>query len=105
MYNETHIKEKMATILRKPVSKLKNRARLADLVTDSFGAVELIIELQDELGVRFIQEDFKNVKTVGDLIRLIQSGGARSGHPCNEMVLSNTRPRNSLYMRPQPGGK
>lgn len=67
------IKTKMSSLLRQPVSKLQDDAVLTDLVTQSLLLIEMVIELQEEFNVRLVQDDLKNVKTVGDLIRVIQS--------------------------------
>lgn len=67
------IREKMAAFLNLPLSRLEESARLGDLVTDSFILVQMVIELQEDLGVRLVQEDLKSVQTVGDLTRLLHS--------------------------------
>ena len=71
--DKNEIKEKIASFLRQPVAKMKDNALLADLVTESFVLIEMIIELQEELGIHLVQEDLKYVKTVGDLIDLLES--------------------------------
>ncbi len=67
------IKAKMSSLLRQPVSKLQDDTVLTDLVTQSLLLIEMVIELQEEFGVRLVQDDLKNVRTVGDLTRLIES--------------------------------
>ena len=67
------IKTKMSSLLRQPVSKLQDDSVLTDLVTQSLLLIEMVIELQEEFGVRLVQDDLKNVRTVGDLTRLIES--------------------------------
>ena len=67
------IKEKMSSLLRQPVSKLQDDAVLTDLVTQSLLLIEMVIELQEEFNVRLVQDDLKNVRTVADLTRLIES--------------------------------
>ena len=64
------VKEKMASCLRQPIFKLQDGTVLTDLVAESFILVEMVIELQEEFGVRLVQEDLKDVKTVGDLIQV-----------------------------------
>ena len=68
-----NIKAKMSGLLRQPVSKLQDDTVLTDLVTQSLLLIEMVIELQEEFGVRLVQDDLKNVRTVGDLTRLIES--------------------------------
>jgi acyl carrier protein len=67
------VKAKMAGLLRLPISKLQDESALTDLVAQSLVLVEMVIELQEEFGVRLVQEDLKDVKTVGDLTRLFET--------------------------------
>jgi len=49
--------------------KITRDARLfEDLDLDSIDAVDLIVKLQDLTGRKFKPEEFKSVRTVGDLI-------------------------------------
>jgi acyl carrier protein len=73
MIEKDKVKEKIADFLRQPVSKLEDDTALTSLVAESFALVEMVIELQEEFGVRLVQEDLKNVKTVGDLTELFES--------------------------------
>jgi acyl carrier protein len=76
MLDKNNVKEKMASLLKQPVSKLEDGAVLTSLVAESFALIELVIELQEEFRVRLVQEDLRDVKTVGDLTSLIAN---RSG--------------------------
>jgi acyl carrier protein len=76
MLDKNNIKEKMARLLKQPVSKLEDGAVLTTLVAESFALIEMVIELQEEFRVRLVQEDLRDVKTVGDLTGLIAN---RSG--------------------------
>ena len=67
------VKEHMSQILKVPIARLKDDSNLSDLVTDSFVLVDMVIELQEEFDILLVQEDLKNVKTVGDLVRLFES--------------------------------
>ena len=67
------IKAKIASLLKQPISKLGDDTVLTDLVVESFALIEMVIELQEEFKVRLVQDDLKNVKTVGDLTSLIES--------------------------------
>ena len=73
MPDRNKVKEKMADFLKQPVSKLEDDIVLTNLVAESFALVEMVIELQEEFGVRLVQEDLKDVKTVGDLTGLFES--------------------------------
>ncbi|HJQ69207.1 MAG TPA: phosphopantetheine-binding protein [Blastocatellia bacterium] len=66
------VKTKMAGLLRQPVERLRDDAVLTDLVSQSLLLIEMVIELQEEFAVRLVQDDLKDVKTVGDLTRLIE---------------------------------
>lgn len=69
----SQVKKHMSRVLKVPVGRLTDDTVLTDLVTDSFVLVDLVIELQEELGVLIMQEDLKGVNTVGDLVRLFES--------------------------------
>jgi len=73
IFNQELFKEKMAAFLKIKVSKLVDEAVLTDLVAESFILVEMVIELQEEFSIRLVQEDLKEVKTVGDLIQVFQN--------------------------------
>lgn len=74
------ITAKIAEVLRLPESKVTEDVSLQDLTVDSFVLVELVVELQEEFGVQFVQEDLPAVKTVGDVVRLVneRQAGSRS---------------------------
>jgi acyl carrier protein len=73
MVDRNRVKEKMASLLKQPASKLEDKSVLTSLVVESFALIEMVIELQEEFGVRLVQEDLKDVKTVGDLTALIET--------------------------------
>jgi acyl carrier protein len=73
MTDKNQIKEKIASLLKQPISKLSDETLLTDLVVESFALIEMVIELQEEFKVRLVQDDLKNVKTVTDLTDLIES--------------------------------
>ena len=55
-------------------SKVTPEAHLyTDLELDSIDAVDLAIHVQDMTGMRIKPEDFKNVRTVGDVIATVHS--------------------------------
>lgn len=62
--------------LRIPKEKVTDETVLTELVRESFVLVEMVMFLQDELGVRVVQDDLKDVRTVGDLVRALQSKSA-----------------------------
>jgi acyl carrier protein len=73
MFDKEAVKEKIASFLKQPIHRLQDDTVLTNLVVESFILVEMIIELQDDFGIRLIQEDMKHVKTVGDLTDLFMS--------------------------------
>lgn len=77
MTETNQIREKIASLLRQPVARIRDDSLLSDLATESFVLIEMIIELQDDLGIRLVQEDLKNVRSVGDLIRLLENQSAK----------------------------
>ena len=67
------IKHKMAEFVGRPVEDLADHVLLTDLVVESFMLVEMVIGLQEAYGERFfVQDDLRDVKTVGDLVLLFE---------------------------------
>lgn len=67
---------RVAEVLRRPVVSLDTE--LAHLAADSFVLVELVLELQDEFRVQFDHDDVQRLRTVGDVVDLVE---ARSAGP------------------------
>jgi acyl carrier protein len=65
------IKNRISATLQMPIAKLKDEALISDIVTESFAVVEMVIDLQEEFGIRLGQEDLKAIKTIGALTALI----------------------------------
>ena len=72
MADREAVKRRMAQLLRQPVERIDDQAMLTDVVAESLLLVEMVIELQEQLGVRLVQADLKDVKTVGDLTQLFE---------------------------------
>jgi acyl carrier protein len=71
--DRNNIKAFMAKQLNIPVTKLADdSSNLTDLVHESFILIELVIALQEELKVRLVQEDLQEVKTLGQLLDVLQ---------------------------------
>ncbi len=66
-------KETMSRILKQPVDRLADDAVLNNLVTDSFVLIDMVIELQEEFEKFLVQDDLKDVKTVGDLVSAFEA--------------------------------
>jgi acyl carrier protein len=71
------VREKIATFLNQPPTAISDDATLTSLVPESFLLVELVIELQEEFGVRLMQDDLKDVKTVNDLATVVERNAKR----------------------------
>lgn len=65
------IKGSLSTFLKIPVSRIDDSMELKGMVRDSFMLVELLIELQEEYGVRLSHTDAEHIDTVADLTELI----------------------------------
>jgi acyl carrier protein len=76
MLTESKIKETISGFLKLPADKLQDEAVLTDLVHESFVLVEMVMFLQDEFHVRIIQQDLRNVRTMGELIKVFQAKSA-----------------------------
>lgn len=68
----------MTTYLKTPVDELTDEKILTDLVAESFVLIEMLMSLQDELGVIINQEDIQDVSSVGDLVNVFLEKGAGS---------------------------
>lgn len=73
MSNKEAVRGKMAEVLGHSPKVTTDDTVLTDLVNSSFLLVEMVIELQEEFEVRFHQADMNEVKTVGDLLELVDS--------------------------------
>jgi len=88
--NDTKFFSDIAKLLNIPSDRVKPETNLRDLVQDSFALVEVVIDLQDQMGVAFTQTDFRDVMTVKDLADLfsreLTAGGsatATAGAPAS----------------------
>jgi acyl carrier protein len=71
---EATIHEHLVNLFEVEPAKINRDARLfEDLELDSIDAVDLVVQLQEVTGRRFKPEEFKGVRTVGDIIDRIQS--------------------------------
>jgi acyl carrier protein len=65
------IKGQVANFLKIPANRMDDTMRLTSIVPDSFMLVELLIQLQEQYGMRLAQADLENISTVSDLTELI----------------------------------
>lgn len=68
------LKSYLVSMFEIPSEKVTLEARLReDLDLDSIDAVDLIVKLQDLTGRKFKAEEFKTVRTVGDVLDRVQA--------------------------------
>jgi acyl carrier protein len=68
------VKQMIIEELNVPEEKINLEARLSeDLGADSIDAVELIMNIEDEFEIQVSDEEAQNIKTVGDLVKYIES--------------------------------
>ncbi len=64
----------LETVFEVPLDKINPDARLfEDLDLDSIDAVDLMVKLQDLTGRKLKPEEFKSVRTVGDVVDRVHS--------------------------------
>ena len=57
-----------------PVDNITADSKLVDdLKADSLDIVELVTSLEEEYNIEISDEDIKNIRTVGDVVRFIES--------------------------------
>ena len=67
------ISEVLATEFEIPREKLVADARLyEDLDLDSIDAVDLVVRIQQRTGIKVVAEDFKSIRTLGDVAEVIE---------------------------------
>lgn len=72
MLDNNKIKARIGEVLNVPLEKVTDDVALQDLVMDSFILIDMVIDLQNSFQVRLDQEDLIPVKTVGDLLSVLQ---------------------------------
>lgn len=70
---EESIRAGIAGFLKKDIAEVSDEVVLKSLVTDSFVLVELVMTLQEDFNIRLMQEDLKDVQSVGQLVKVIMS--------------------------------
>ena len=74
-----HVKGTLVKEFECEESKIVPEARFyEDLDLDSIDAVDLIVQLRNERNIQVSSEDFKSIRTVGDLLDVLErlTGGA-----------------------------
>ncbi|MFQ5930806.1 MAG: acyl carrier protein [Nitrospiraceae bacterium] len=73
MTDRNDVKARMAEFLQQPTDRLGEEMVLGDLVSDSMILVNMVIELQEEFGVRLVHHDLEHVTTVGQLLTVFEN--------------------------------
>jgi len=85
MNNQQTSKQTLMQTLSKftkiPVEHIHLDREITELVADSFLLIELMLNLQESLGVDLEQEDLEEVHTVGDLLNLLEQRMAAQAIP------------------------
>ena len=67
------VKELIAQQLNKPVEEITEEKEVVkDLGADSLDVVEMLMSLEEEFNITVPEEDAVNIKTVGDIINVIE---------------------------------
>lgn len=67
------VKDLISKQLNKPVDAItEDKEVVKDLGADSLDVVEMLMNLEEECGITISEEDAVNIKTVGDIIALIE---------------------------------
>ncbi|WP_374371267.1 acyl carrier protein [Dongia sp.] len=70
----TRLNTYLQDLFEVPAEKIKPEARLyEDLDLDSIDAVDLVVKLQELTGRKLNVEEFKSVRTVGDVLNCIHA--------------------------------
>ena len=71
------IKKTLSGEFECPPEKITEEARFyEDLDLDSIDAVDLIVRLRDEVDFDLKSEDFKTIRTIGDLLNVLERAAA-----------------------------
>ncbi len=68
------VKELISKQLNRPVEEVAcDKEIVKDLGADSLDVVEMLMSLEEEFNISVPEEDAVNIKTVGDIINLIEN--------------------------------
>ena len=68
------VKELISKQLGKPIEEITDDKEIVkDLGADSLDVVEMLMSLESEFDITIPEEDAVNVKSVGDIVKLIES--------------------------------
>ena len=68
------VKELISKQLNRPIEEITDDKEIVkDLGADSLDVVEMLMSLEEEFDITVPEEDAVNIKTVGDIVKLIES--------------------------------
>jgi acyl carrier protein len=74
MITSEKIKELIAKQLNKPVSEITDEKEVVkDLGADSLDVMEMLMNLEEEFNITVPEDDAMGIKTVGDIVKLIEN--------------------------------
>ena len=76
MWREGAVRRHLAAFLDLPEARLRDETALSDVIAESFLVVQLVVELQDALGVHIDAQDLRGVQTVGQLVGVFEAAPA-----------------------------
>ena len=68
----TQIQQMLASLFEIEPEEIKPESKLfEELELDSIDAIDLVVKLQNTIGKKIMPEDFKNVRTVQDVVDVV----------------------------------
>lgn len=68
------MEEEIKSLIRKgfPDKEVEEQISLSDLAQDSFARIEMLMDIEQSIGLRIPEEDILEIDTVGDLIAVVR---------------------------------
>jgi acyl carrier protein len=70
---EARVRETLAKKFGVPVEKINSESPLVDLGVDSFGAIELMFELEEAFGLQIADSEIEHISKVGDIVAYLDA--------------------------------
>jgi len=70
---EAKVRETLAKKFGVPGEKINSESSLADLGVDSFGAIELMFELEEAFGLQITDSEIEHIRKVGDIVAYLDT--------------------------------
>lgn len=65
--------QRIAELVVVPVAELTPQTPIRNLIRESFMLVELVVDLQEEFGTYFTQDELREIETIGELVALLHA--------------------------------